>query len=177
MSETNKALPSVTETPWFWLMLFSLAGLAAVATIGPKFERREQSIETKFHARERGLGREAVEQTDENTPAQVPQWNPIFTRWPDNGCPWFGGPGLDDRRAPISPSKMDCAAKSRSKRPEDKSSGFKIIGPTVHRVPPSACCLLHTVSALGFGELVEDSCRRVPRVYRRSVRLRRGAAS
>jgi hypothetical protein len=82
MSESNKAPPSVTETPWFWLMLFSLAGLAAVATIGPKFDRREQSIETKFHARERGLGREAVEQPDENTPAQVPQWNPIFTVGP-----------------------------------------------------------------------------------------------
>jgi hypothetical protein len=82
MSESNKAPPSVTETPWFWLMLFSLAGLAAVATIGPKFDRREQSIETKFHARERGLGREAVEPVDENTPAQVPQWNPIFTLAP-----------------------------------------------------------------------------------------------
>ena len=53
-----------------------------MATIGPKFERREQSIETKFHARERGLGREAVEPTDDNTPAQVPQWNPIFTVGP-----------------------------------------------------------------------------------------------
>jgi hypothetical protein len=82
MSESNNPPPSVTETPWFWLMLFSLAGLAAVATIGPKFDRREQSIETKFHARERGLGREAVEQPDENTPAQVPQWNPIFTVGP-----------------------------------------------------------------------------------------------
>ncbi len=82
MSESTKVPPSVTETPWFWLMLFSLAGLAAVATIGPKFDRREQSIETKFHARERGFGREAVEQPDENTPAQVPQWNPIFTVGP-----------------------------------------------------------------------------------------------
>ncbi len=44
----QQKLPSVTESPWFWLMLFSLAGLAAVATIGPKFDRREQSIETKF---------------------------------------------------------------------------------------------------------------------------------
>jgi hypothetical protein len=74
--------PAVTESPWFWLMLFSLAGLAAVATIGPKFERREQSIETKFHARERGLGREGVEQADDATPAQMPTWNPIFTLGP-----------------------------------------------------------------------------------------------
>jgi hypothetical protein len=66
-------------------MLFSLAGLAAVATIGPKFERREQSIETKFHARERGLGRENVAQPDDSAPPQMPQWNPIFTLAPIAG--------------------------------------------------------------------------------------------
>ena len=81
MSDAQQKLPSVTETPWFWLMLFSLAGLAAVATIGPKFDRREQSIETKFHARERGLGRESVAQ-EADTPAQIPVWNPIFTLGP-----------------------------------------------------------------------------------------------
>ena len=68
MSEPKPKLPSVTESPWFWIMLFSLAGLAAVATIGPKFDRREQSIETKFQARERGLGRESVAH-EADTPA------------------------------------------------------------------------------------------------------------
>ena len=81
MSDAQQKLPSVTETPWFWLMLFSLAGLAAVATIGPKFDRREQSIETKFHARERGLGRESVAQ-EADAPAQIPVWDPIFTLGP-----------------------------------------------------------------------------------------------
>jgi hypothetical protein len=81
MSDAKQKLPSVTESPWFWLMLFSLAGLAAVATIGPKFERREQSIETKFHARERGLGRESAAQ-EADAPAQIPAWNPIFTLGP-----------------------------------------------------------------------------------------------
>jgi hypothetical protein len=73
---------SVSDTPWFWLMLFSLAALAAIATIGPKFERREQSIETKFHARERGLHREAVEQPADDAPGELPEWNPIFTLGP-----------------------------------------------------------------------------------------------
>ncbi len=73
---------SVTETPWFWVMLFSLAALAAMATIGPKFERREQVIETKFHARERGLHREGYEQPGDDAVAEAPEWNPIFTLGP-----------------------------------------------------------------------------------------------
>ncbi len=47
---------SVTESPWFWVMLFSLAGLAAVATVGPKFEQREASIEAQISCAERALG-------------------------------------------------------------------------------------------------------------------------
>ena len=74
--------PPVTDSPWFWVMLFSLAALAGIATIGPKFERREQAIETKFHARERGLKREAAEPGAPIEQGQEPQWEPIFTVWP-----------------------------------------------------------------------------------------------
>jgi hypothetical protein len=80
-SDAPSSVPA-TESPWFWVMLFSLAGLAALFTIGPKFERREQGIETKFHARERGLGREAAEPPSDDAPAEVPQWEPIFTIGP-----------------------------------------------------------------------------------------------
>jgi hypothetical protein len=74
---------SVTESPWFWVMLFSLAGLAAVATVGPKFEQREASIEAKFHARERALGREEFDKpSDDATPSAMPTWKPIFTLGP-----------------------------------------------------------------------------------------------
>lgn len=52
----------ITDSPWFWVLLFSLVGLAGLAAIGPKFARREQAIETKFHARERAYGREAKDQ-------------------------------------------------------------------------------------------------------------------
>ncbi|HZZ28354.1 MAG TPA: hypothetical protein VFE46_10170 [Pirellulales bacterium] len=93
MSDSEKTLPSVTDSPWFWVMLFSLAGLAALFTIGPKFERREASIEEKFHARERGLGREAIDAasgdaapTATDAPANqqnsAPPWQPIFTLTP-----------------------------------------------------------------------------------------------
>jgi len=76
---------SVTESPWFWVMLFSLAGLAALATIGPKFEQREQVIETKFHARERAAGREAIDPSGDDVPAEAPRWRPIFTLGPIAG--------------------------------------------------------------------------------------------
>ena len=83
MADVDQSLPpSATESPWFWVMLFSLAGLAAIATIGPKFDRREESIELKFHARERGLGREAVEQPSEDAPPEPAPWQPIFTLGP-----------------------------------------------------------------------------------------------
>ncbi len=79
---SSAPVPPVTDSPWFWVMLFSLAALAGIATIGPKFEKREQAIETKFHARERGLKREAAEPSAADGQAQLPHWEPIFTVWP-----------------------------------------------------------------------------------------------
>lgn len=76
---------SATESPWFWVLIFSLAALAAIATIGPKFERREEAIETKFHARERAVGREAIEKPAEDAAQDGPQWQPIFTLGPIAG--------------------------------------------------------------------------------------------
>lgn len=73
---------SATESPWFWVLIFSLAALAAIATIGPKFERREEAIETKFHARERATGREAIERPADDAAQDGPQWQPIFTLGP-----------------------------------------------------------------------------------------------
>src|SRR6266496_6379391 len=82
MRAVEKEPSSATESPWFWVLIFSLAALAAIATIGPKFERREEAIETKFHARERATGREAIDRpADEATP-DGPRWEPIFTLGP-----------------------------------------------------------------------------------------------
>ena len=88
MSDIQPEEPSasVTESPWFWVMLFSLAGLAAVVTVGPKFEQREEGIEEKFHARERAMGREAFDKIPDDgaTPdsrAETP-WPRIFTLGP-----------------------------------------------------------------------------------------------
>jgi len=43
---------SVTESPWFWLMLFSAAALLGVTTIAPKYAIREARRERMAEARE-----------------------------------------------------------------------------------------------------------------------------
>jgi hypothetical protein len=85
MSAAQRDPTSATESPWFWVLIFSLAALAAIATIGPKFERREEAIETKFHARERAVGREAIERPADDGAQEGPRWAPIFTLGPIAG--------------------------------------------------------------------------------------------
>ena len=85
MRAAGREPSSATESPWFWVLIFSLAALAAIATIGPKFERREEAIETKFHARERAVGREAIERPADDAAPEGPRWEPIFTLGPIAG--------------------------------------------------------------------------------------------
>ncbi len=82
MRAAEREPSSASESPWFWVLIFSLAALAAIATIGPKFERREEAIETKFHARERATGREAIERPTDDAAQDGPRWEPIFTLGP-----------------------------------------------------------------------------------------------
>lgn len=51
----------LSESPWFWLLLFSAFALAALAAIGPKYSLRQGGIETKFHNRETALAWEGQE--------------------------------------------------------------------------------------------------------------------
>jgi hypothetical protein len=42
---------SLTDSPWFWLALFSFMGIAAALAIGPKFARRQAGLEEKYEHR------------------------------------------------------------------------------------------------------------------------------
>jgi hypothetical protein len=43
----------VTDSPWFWVLVFSSMALAALLAIGPKYGRRQANLERKYQARER----------------------------------------------------------------------------------------------------------------------------
>jgi hypothetical protein len=56
-----------TDSPWFWVLAFSLMGLLALAVVGfsGKYQRRQATIERQYQARERV----AEKLTAENNPA------------------------------------------------------------------------------------------------------------
>ena len=43
----------VTDSPWFWVLAFSLMALLALVAIGGKYGRRQAKIEVKYQAQER----------------------------------------------------------------------------------------------------------------------------
>jgi hypothetical protein len=56
---------AVTDSPWFWVLAFSLMALLALAVISGKYDRRQANIERQYQARERV----AEKITAENNPA------------------------------------------------------------------------------------------------------------
>jgi hypothetical protein len=63
MSESTR--PPVTDSPWFWVMMFSLMALGALLAIGGKYGRRQAAIERQYQARTRV----AEQLTGDNRPA------------------------------------------------------------------------------------------------------------
>jgi hypothetical protein len=41
----------LTDSPWFWLVLFANAALVGIALIGPKYAKREAMLERRFEVR------------------------------------------------------------------------------------------------------------------------------
>lgn len=44
---------SITDSPWFWVLAFSLTGIGALAAISGKYGQRQARLERKYQARER----------------------------------------------------------------------------------------------------------------------------
>jgi hypothetical protein len=45
--------PPLTDSPWFWVLAFSLMALLALVAIGGKYARRQTRLELQYQARER----------------------------------------------------------------------------------------------------------------------------
>jgi hypothetical protein len=56
--------PPVTDSPWFWVLMFSVTGLIALAAISGQYGKRQARLERQYQARERirsdELGDDAV---------------------------------------------------------------------------------------------------------------------
>jgi len=51
-NQTNQS-PPVTDSPWFWVLVFVLVGLVGLAAIHDKYGKRQAGIERQYQARER----------------------------------------------------------------------------------------------------------------------------
>jgi hypothetical protein len=67
VAKTDLPVPPVTDSPWFWLLAFSLMALLALVAIGGKYSRRQANIERQYQARERV----AEKLTAENNPSAL----------------------------------------------------------------------------------------------------------
>jgi hypothetical protein len=79
LSESNEQL-SLTDSPWFWALAFSLMGLLALAAVGfsGKYQKRQAKIELQYQARERV----AEKLTAENKPAGQERTEDLEARRP-----------------------------------------------------------------------------------------------
>ena len=77
-SEIRNSSP-LTDSPWFWVLLFSAVALAALVAIHGKYSRRQAGMEIKYQARER-LADDRVGDA-ESRPMSQPE-NTLIPLWP-----------------------------------------------------------------------------------------------
>jgi hypothetical protein len=56
----NEERQAITDSPWFWVLAFSLMSLLALVAIGGKYGRRQTRLELQYQARERVAERRAA---------------------------------------------------------------------------------------------------------------------
>jgi hypothetical protein len=54
----------LTDSPWFWVMVFSAMALAALLAIGPKYGGRQARLERQYQARQRIAAERAASSAD-----------------------------------------------------------------------------------------------------------------
>ena len=47
------ARTAITDSPWFWVLAFSLMALVALVAVGGKYGRRQTQLELQYQARQR----------------------------------------------------------------------------------------------------------------------------
>jgi hypothetical protein len=59
-SEIRNPKSPITDSPWFWVLVFSLMALGALAAISGKYGRRQAALERQYQARQRVVERVPV---------------------------------------------------------------------------------------------------------------------
>jgi hypothetical protein len=78
----------ITDSPWFWLLVFCAAGLLFLAAIWPRYAARQRRLEMQFRAREEILQRQATGDTAARPPGAEGEAPPpapgelIIPLWP-----------------------------------------------------------------------------------------------
>ena len=84
---------AVTDSPWFWVLLFALMALVLLVAIGRKYERRQANIERNYQGRSRVAERvtregennlpqtERIEEQDAQREYATPG-NQLIPAWP-----------------------------------------------------------------------------------------------
>jgi hypothetical protein len=80
--------PSATDSPWFWMMLFSAAGLVVLLVVWPKYSERQRRLELQYHARQEIARRRVEGEPQARESGQEGQTAPpatgelLITLWP-----------------------------------------------------------------------------------------------
>ena len=58
--QSDAKRPAINDSPWFWVLLFALAGLVALLIISSQYARRQRRLEMQYQAREEMTRRQVV---------------------------------------------------------------------------------------------------------------------